>query len=61
MKSIPIINRVYSEDELYDAFENIQEEVYLTMDKTDYGYCRITISEISKQEYEDAQNTNKTI
>jgi hypothetical protein len=46
-----IINYVYSEEELYDAFEGIQERIYLTMNDNDYRYYRIVVTEISEQEY----------
>ena len=49
----PIIDGVYSEEDLYDAFEGIQERLYLTMNDVDYRYYRITISEISEQDYFD--------
>jgi hypothetical protein len=50
----PIINKVYSQEDLYDAFEGIQERLYLTMNDVDFRYYRITITEIDEQEYNES-------
>ena len=49
-----IINKVYSEEDLPDAFESIQERVYLTMNDVDYRYYRVIVSEISEEEYNES-------
>lgn len=51
-----LIDNVYSEEDLYDAFEGIQERLYLTMNDVDYRYYRIVITEIDEQDYNNAEN-----
>ena len=53
-----IINNVYSEEDLYDAFEGIQERLYIYNEDQEYKYYRVIISEITEEEYfkeEDVQ------
>jgi hypothetical protein len=48
-----IINSTYPQDEMYDAFEGIEERVYLTMNDIDNRYYRVIITEIPFEEYEN--------
>ena len=46
-----IINTVYSQEDLYDCFEGIQERLSLDMNNNRYKYYRILITEVPKEEH----------
>ena len=47
-----IINNVYAEEDLYDAFETISDRIYLHANENqEYKYYRVIISEITEEEY----------
>ena len=46
-----IVNNVYSEEDLYDAFETIADRLYLYTDENErHKYYRVIISEITEEE-----------
>jgi len=53
-----IVNKVYSEEDLYDFLEGIKERLYIINENQEYKYYRVIISEITEEEYlkeEDVQ------